>query len=153
MLNVKIGKGLSVDVNVDRLNETVMEHVTYMGLRNILMDSHASVKKDDVDCKSKSMAIVQKKLEALYNGIIRIAGERASFDAVEGEARRLAMMALRAAFKKKGTKLSSITTAQWAIMIDARWEGYIKQAEKNLAELAALPEIDDLELPNVDEDE
>ena len=151
MLNVKIGKGLAIDVDPLKLPSNVLDHVIYMGLRNILMDSHASIKKDDGDCKSKSMAIVNKKLDALYNGIIRVAGERATFEATEGEARRLCLMVLRAVFKKKGTKLNSITTEQWAKMIDARWEAYIPQAKKNLAELAAMPEIEDIELPIDDE--
>jgi hypothetical protein len=151
MLNVKIGKGLAIDVNTDRLNGVVMDHVVYMGLRNILMDSHASIKKDEDDFKSKSMAVVVKKLDALYNGIIRVAGERASFDAVEGEARRIAMMALRTYFKNKGTKLSSIKSGQWSKMIDERWEKYVLQAEKNLAELASMPEIEEIDLPDDDE--
>ena len=45
MLNVKIGKGLAIDVNVDKLPEAVMDHVIYMGLRNILMDSHTSIRR------------------------------------------------------------------------------------------------------------
>jgi hypothetical protein len=152
MLNVKIGKGLAIDVNVNNLPAAVMDHVVYIGLRNILMDSHASIKTDMEDYKAKAMAVVHKKLDAMYDGILRVAGERASHERVEGEARRLCLMVLRAKFKKQGTKLNSITTNQWAKMIDARWEAYIDQAEKNLAELEAMPmDEDDIELPVDDE--
>ena len=98
-----------------------MDHVIYMGLRNILMDSHASIKKDDDDCRTKSMAIVNKKLDALYQGIIRISPEPSS-DAVEGEARRLCMTQINKSFKEAGRKLSSVTTDEMAEAVEANWE-------------------------------
>jgi hypothetical protein len=38
---VKVGKGIEIEVDVNRLNSTVMDHVVYTGLRNLLRDAHA----------------------------------------------------------------------------------------------------------------
>jgi hypothetical protein len=39
---VAVGKGIELDVDVSRLNDEVRDHVMRTGLRNLLMDAHAS---------------------------------------------------------------------------------------------------------------
>jgi hypothetical protein len=143
-MEVKIGKGIVLSVDCEKLftNDDVYDHIVYMGLRNVLMDSHASIKKEDEDFVAKSRAVAEKKLAALYRGEIRIAGERARLDPVEREARRMCLQQLQADVMAKGKKLNSITTDQWAKAMDATWEQYIPAAEQFLAAKATAPTID-----------
>ena len=39
---VAIGKGIELDVDVTRFNSEVHDHIVRTGLRNLLMDAHAS---------------------------------------------------------------------------------------------------------------
>jgi hypothetical protein len=39
---VAVGKGIELEVDVPRLNNEVRDHVMRTGLRNLLMDAHAS---------------------------------------------------------------------------------------------------------------
>ena len=39
---VAIGKGIELDVDVTRFNSEVRDHIVRTGLRNLLMDAHAS---------------------------------------------------------------------------------------------------------------
>lgn len=98
-MKVEIGKGLALDVATETLREhaPVWEHVVYIGLRNILMDAHASAKVTDYASPEKyraaSLAMSQKKLDAMLRGEFRAAhtGPRASHvDPVAAEALRLA---------------------------------------------------------------
>lgn len=76
-MDIDIGKGLRVNVarkEIEKI-EAIADHVFKIGMRNILMDSHASVKRDDCesdqDYRDKSLAIAMKKLEKMLNGEIR----------------------------------------------------------------------------------
>jgi hypothetical protein len=40
---VAVGKGIELDVDVTRFNREVHDHIMRTGLRNLLMDAHASV--------------------------------------------------------------------------------------------------------------
>lgn len=97
---IEIGKGLQVDADTEKLREhrAVWEHIVYIGLRNILMDAHASVKKEDhpgddgvETYKAASLAMANKKLDAMLRGEQRTvhSGPRASsVDPVAAEALR-----------------------------------------------------------------
>jgi hypothetical protein len=73
MLQVNIGKGLTMDVDLSKLNHDVTEHVMKIGLRNILMDSHANAtaKSDAAGYVAKSRELAEKKLASMYAGIVR----------------------------------------------------------------------------------
>lgn len=99
MLNVEIGKGLTIEVDGEALREhaPVWNHVVYIGLRNILMDAHASAKAGDFESpeeyRKASLTMAQKKLDAMTRGELRTtqSGPRASHvDPVAAEALRLA---------------------------------------------------------------
>ena len=106
-MDVLIGKGITMSVDTDRLNGAVMDHVIYIGLRNILMDSHAGITSDEPDYVEKSRAVAEKKLTALYAGEVRTAGTREG-DPVKAEAMRLATEAVKAMLRKAGRKVSNV---------------------------------------------
>lgn len=98
MLNVEIGKGLTVAIETDKLQmqPNAWEHIIKIGLRNILMDSHANVKRDDHESdaayRDASLAQAMKKLDALMRGEVRSNGTRrvSAVDPVTAEAMRMA---------------------------------------------------------------
>lgn len=104
-MDIEIGKGLKVNIELTRLGfngqlEAAAAHIVKIGARNVLMDSHASVKREDYPegddgtaaWREDSLAIAMKKLDALYKGEVRAnATTRASsVDPVEAEALRMA---------------------------------------------------------------
>jgi hypothetical protein len=108
-MQVNIGKGLEIDIDAAALPEAAMQHVIYIGLRNILMDSHASITKetnpDDLSDAAEAMA--RKKLDALMRGEVRVASSREG-DPVRAEAIRMASDIIKSALRKKGTKISDV---------------------------------------------
>ncbi len=125
MATVDIGKGIQLDVDVDSLKtrDAVFGHVVYIGLRNILMDSHAGVKRDecesDADYRAKSRAIAEKKLAAMMEGTLRAKGagtQRASAaDPVTAEALREARVFVGK--KAKGWEKGTDSAIAWLTAI------------------------------------
>ena len=70
---VAIGKGIELDVDPARFNAEVTAHIMKIGLRNVLMDSHANAtqKADPAGYVAKSRELAEKKLAALYAGVVR----------------------------------------------------------------------------------
>ena len=70
---VAIGKGIELEVDVTRLNTEVRDHILRTGLRNLLMDAHASAtaKADPQGYVQKSRELAEKKLASLYAGVVR----------------------------------------------------------------------------------
>lgn len=76
-MHVDIGKALAFDFTPEQI-ETMLSHqaskdrILYIGLRNILMDSHASVKRDDfeteVEWRNESKAMAERALAGLLTG-------------------------------------------------------------------------------------
>src|SRR5262249_52530028 len=69
---VAIGKGIELEVDVTRLNTEVRDHVMRTGLRNLLMDAHASAttKSDPPGYVQKSREFAEQKLASLYVRLI-----------------------------------------------------------------------------------
>jgi len=114
-MRVDIGKQLAFDLTDADIvalahHRAVHDHVWYIGLRNILMDSHASCKRetygdDEVTWRNNSKAMAEKKLAAMLAGEIRSnsSGPRvSSLSPIDAEARRLARVAVISAAKAKG---------------------------------------------------
>jgi hypothetical protein len=108
MININIGKAIGLEIDIVKLqaHANVMEHIVAIGLRNILMDSHASCKAEDfkteLDWRECSKAIAEKKLAAMLNGEIRSngGGVRATkADPVTSEALRMARVVINQAKK------------------------------------------------------
>jgi hypothetical protein len=184
-MEVKIGKGLDINVDVGKLvrmytNEggqyvanpigaledqsTAIGHAMYMGLRNILMDSHASVTANTVpknvngrvlsdaehiaEIKRQSLSAANKKLVALYSGEVRTLTERApKYGAVEAEARLMALVFIQKKIKKEGKKLS-IHDAKWYAQYQSdHW----KEFEVKATKIVAIRNEDDEDVEDVDE--
>ena len=96
---VAIGKGIELDVDVTWFNNEVHDHIVRTGLRNLLMDAHASATAkaypDDYIKRSQEMA--EKKLASLYAGVVRaqsFGGAKAPTDPVALVVLRLARKAI-----------------------------------------------------------
>ena len=70
---VAVGKGIELEVDVRRFNSEVRDHVMRTGLRNLLMDAHASAtaKADPENYIKRSRELAEKKLASLYAGVVR----------------------------------------------------------------------------------
>lgn len=139
---VNIGKGIELDVDTTRLNQAVKDHVVYIGLRNILMDSHAGITADkSKDVEADSRAVAEKKLDAMYAGEVRSAGTRTG-DPVKAEAIRLATDQLKAAYRKAGKgKVSAVDSTVWrqaAVALVDKTPAILELARKRVAEAKAV---------------
>ena len=103
MTQVNIGKGIELDVDFASMPQAAIDHLLYIGARNVLMDSHASVTKESNpnDLVETATAIAEKKLAALMAGEVRVSGSREG-DPVRAEALRSASAVIVAALKKAG---------------------------------------------------
>ena len=96
---VAVGKGIELEVDVPRLNNEVRDHVMRTGLRNLLMDAHASAtaKSDPENYIKRSRELAEKKLASLYAGVVRaqsFGGPKAPTDPVAMVILRLARKAV-----------------------------------------------------------
>jgi hypothetical protein len=135
-LNVDVGKGLSFSIDSDAIakHQNVMDHVMMIGLRNILMDCHAGVKRDDFDdeiswrnaAKQKSEA----KLSAMLAGEIRLGGfGRVHVDSFTNAMRKFVL----ATFPRDERKAMADSPDKGVARVDARFA-------KNEAKLRPLIE-------------
>lgn len=111
-MQVNIGKGIELQIDHTALPQSALDHVIYIGLRNILMDCHASVTEKEYPDSDERNAVAQsmaeKKLAALMAGEVRVSSSREG-DPVRAEAKRMAMTALKAKLKKAGKKAEDYT--------------------------------------------
>lgn len=102
-MKVNIGKNIEMDVDFSAMPQAALDHILYIGARNILMDSHASITKESsTDVEADARAMADKKLAALMAGEVRVSGSREG-DPVRAEALRSATTVIVAALKKAGT--------------------------------------------------
>lgn len=113
-MDINIGKGLTLPVDTVKLGlpadlTPVAAHVVAIGLRNILMDAHASVTREEAgdDVQAQSLAASEKKLAAMYAGEVRTASTREG-DPVRAEAIRMATDAIKTALRKAGKKPNKV---------------------------------------------
>jgi hypothetical protein len=94
---VAVGKGIELEVDVSRLNNDVRDYVMRTGLRNLLMDAHASAtgKAYPDNYVAKSRELAEKKLNSLYAGVVRAQ----SFGGPKAPTDPVAMVILRLARK------------------------------------------------------
>jgi hypothetical protein len=128
---VTIGKGIELDVDVSRFNSEVHDHVLRTGVRNLLMDAHASAtaKADPDNYIKRSREMAEKKLASLYAGVVRaqsIGGPKAPTDPVAMVIMRLARKAIMSrpevAAASKADRLATINrlAAEYAKEHDAQ---------------------------------
>jgi len=125
---VAIGKGIELDVDVTRFNSEVHDHIVRTGLRNLLMDAHASAtaKADPDNYINRSRELAEKKLASLYAGVVRAPGRKTASDPIGQVIMRLARKAIvlrpEAATASKGDRLATINrlAAEYAREHDAQ---------------------------------
>jgi hypothetical protein len=147
-ITVNIGKGIDlVTPAFESFTQEVKDHIVYIGLRNILMDSHAGIteaKADGGDVQAMSRAVAEKKLAALVAGEVRTTSVREG-DPVKKEAMRLALAAVDAAIRGKGKKPTDFKASAKADKARSVMEKFMAQARKNVeAANAAEVNLDDL---------
>lgn len=108
-MQVNVGKGIELAIDHTALPETALNHAIMIGLRNILMDSHASITADEYPDetarKAAAQAMVDKKLAALMSGEVRVASTREG-DPVRAEALRMATDIVKGKIRKAGKKVA-----------------------------------------------
>ncbi len=111
---VNVGKGIEKTIEPNDLPAAALAHVVMIGLRNVLMDSHASVTTEEYpdanERKSVAEAMVDKKLAALMAGDVRVQSTREG-DPVRAEAIRMATAQIRALIHKAGKRVSDYKPA------------------------------------------
>ena len=117
---VAIGKGIELDVDVTRFNSEVHDHIVRTGIRNLLMDAHASAtaKADPEGYVQKSRELAEKKLASLYAGIVRVqsvGGVAKPTDPVSAVVMRLARMAIQ---KEKASDIAAAPKDQRLALIN-----------------------------------
>jgi hypothetical protein len=144
---VKVGKGIEIEVDVNRLNSTTLDHVVYTGLRNLLMDAHAgaTAKDDPEGYVAKSRELVERKLDGLYRGEIRRVGVGVAVptDPLSIEVRRIAAGIVK---KRHSKELSEVPAKERLAKLNALVAEHIAEhgdklrpiAEARLAEIEAL---------------
>jgi hypothetical protein len=66
MTLINIGKEISLEVQMDKLPQNVRDHAIFMGIKNMLTDSHAGVRDP-----AKARAKAEGKLASLMQGVVR----------------------------------------------------------------------------------
>lgn len=111
MTQVNIGKGIEIDVDFSTMPQNALDHILYIGARNILMDSHAGINAKahptmtDSDIVDQSRATALKKLDALMAGEVRVQSTREG-DPVRAEALRMATDIVKVKIRKAGRKVA-----------------------------------------------
>lgn len=140
---IDIGKGLQMDVDMTALakHQPVMDHVMYIGLRNILMDSHASATAEEYPDKAAqreaSLALAGKKLESMYNGLARTKVASAGPSAFEKVMNRVFLSRLSKDIRGKLAKMDDKGAAWIAAQIAANVEKVTQWAKDYVAEQEA----------------
>jgi hypothetical protein len=96
---VAVGKSIELDVDVTRFNSEVRDFILRTGVRNLLMDAHASAtaKANPDNYVRRSREMAEKKLASLYAGVVRaqtIGGPKTASDPISQVIMRLARKAI-----------------------------------------------------------
>ena len=148
IMRVPIGKTIELDVDVTRLGlpgelPASASRIVYTGLRNLLMDAHASVAKSDPDCVGKSRTLAERKLGALYRGEIRTVSSPRAADPTAAEIRRLATNIVQ---KMHAVDLAKVSAKDRLAQLRGLVAAYVTEHEDQLRPVAErrLRELDEL---------
>lgn len=149
----KAGRVVDVDTEAFGLDWAELpsnaQYVFRYGLTQSLNDAHAaeSVPNDDAG-RNSIMAIVEKKLDAIVNGTVRVAGSGGAriVDPIARLIMRYARDAVAGALKAAGKKVKDMTKEQldtaYTRYIEKNTEALKARAERELADNAAAGAID-----------
>jgi hypothetical protein len=143
---VAIGKTIELDVDVTRFTSEVHDHVLRTGLRNLLMDAHASAtaKGDPENYISRSRELAEKKLASLYAGVVRaqsFGGPKAPTDPVAMVILRLSRKAVQ---RDRAKEIAAAPKAEKLALLNKLAAAYAAEHDATLrpraAEIVALEE-------------
>ena len=147
---VAIGKGIELDVDVTRFNGEVNDHILRTGLRNLLMDAHASAtaKADPDNYIKRSREMAEKKLASLYAGVVRaqsFGGPKAPTDPVAMVILRLARKAVQ---RDRAKEIAAAPKAEKLALLNKLAAAYAAEHDATLrpraVEIVALEEGESL---------
>jgi hypothetical protein len=150
---VAIGKSIELDVDVTRFNSEVHDHIVRTGIRNLLMDAHASAtaKNDPEGYVQKSRELAEKKLASLYAGVVRVqsaGGMARPTDPVSAVIMRLARMAIQ---KEKASDIAAAPKDQRLALINRLASDYARSHDATLRpraeKIVALENVEAEPLP------
>lgn len=148
-MQINIGKlGTSIDVDVAKFAQPVNDYIFNYGLTQILNDCHSTVtataEPDEAKRAAQVQALIDKKLEAMYAGDIRVASARTG-DPVKAEAVRIATKAvvkhIKTAGGSKGKDPKAYTGAEIRAAVDkaiAANPAIMETAKANVEKAKAL---------------
>ena len=146
MLTVQIGKGLEMEVDTSKFDDEVRDYVIRIGLRNLLMDAHASAtaKADPEGYVKKSRELAEKKLASLYAGVVRaqsFGGPKAPTDPVAMVILRLARKAVQ---RDRAKEIAAAPKAEKLALLNKLAAAYAAEHDATLrpraVEIVALEE-------------
>jgi hypothetical protein len=131
---VAIGKSIELDVDVAQFNGEVHDHILRTGLRNLLMDAHASAtaKADPDNYIKRSRDMAEKKLASMYAGIVRVqavGGPRAPIDPVAMVIFRLARKAVQ---RERAKELAAAPKAERLALLNRLANEYAEAHDAKL---------------------
>lgn len=156
MTMVNIGKGIVIDVDMSAFPDNVRDHVMYIGVRNILMDSHANITResDGENVVANSTSVANKKLDAMYNGEVRIGATRAPRDPIGAIMARMATNEVHKIIKGHGKNPAKVQKAWMTATVtkrladnDARLRAAAQKEVDDVAALVAGSDIDVSDIP------
>lgn len=150
MTDINVGKGLTIAVDFSAMPQAALDHILYIGARNVLMDCHASVTAaeypDEAVRAEVALAMVDKKLAALMAGEVRSTSTRETADPVRAAAIREATQSVKTAIKKAGGKPADYEAADIRAAADrliAKDASILERAKEYVAkQKAAKADID-----------
>lgn len=146
-LNVPVTKGkTTIEIDTEKLPDNVYQEALLQGLKVLANRGASKITKetypDEDEMKAAAVAKAQEQVEALYEGKVRITGQKkaaGASGAVMTEARRLAKNLVKDGIKAAGMKVSHvessvITKAANELLNSEQGPGLIEQAKANLEE-------------------
>ena len=129
-----IGKGIELEVDPSRFNGEVHDHIVRTGLRNLLMDAHASAtaKADPDNYIKRSRELAEKKLASMYAGVMRagtVGGPKAPSDPVGIVILRLAR---KEVMKDKAAEIAAASKAERLALINRLAAAYAAEHDAKL---------------------
>lgn len=137
-MDIRIKKAdRTITVRWDDFNDEVRDYVIRYGMTQILNDCHSQLTKDKPDFSPENvMALVEKKLAAMYAGDLRVKRGESDRDPIGEMMIDIATNRIKAAARAKGVKLDKDD-------LKARVANYVRQhADKLRAEAESIVNAD-----------
>lgn len=152
VLQVVIARTHAVEVDRAKLTVPVSEFIFAYGLKQLLNDAGSTGKNPD-----EKLAMAQKKLAALYEGVVRTAGSgKPGKSPLEAEAYRIAWAMIKAGIIAKGLKVKDFSEEkrdELVARLIAKDESIMNKAREALEAKQAAPTVDLADLMGDDEAE